>query len=142
MNNKKVWITGEVSAQKYLAKQGYKIVDTNVKLANAEIDIVAICPKRILIRELKAEYKNGKLIKSSFLAAKKNLVDALVFVEVKARTNANFGLPQEAVTAGKQHHIRRAAEVFANNAKYLGMAIRFDIIAILNDNIEHIKNAF
>ena len=142
MNNKKVWITGEVSAQKYLVKQGYKIVDTNVKLANAEIDIVAICPKRILIRELKAEYKNGKLIKSSFLATKKNLVDALVFVEVKARTNANFGLPQEAVTAVKQHHIRRAAEVFANNAKYLGMAIRFDIIAILNDNIEHIKNAF
>lgn len=129
-------------AQKYLSKLGYKILDTNVKLANAEVDIVALCPRRVLIKELTKEYKAGKLIESSYKAEKKNTFDTLVFVEVKARSSTEFGLPQEAVTAAKQHKIRRCAQVYANKPKFENMPIRFDIIAIVNDKIEHIKGAF
>ena len=142
MNNKKVWIEGEVLAQKYLAKLGYKILDTNVNLAHAEVDIVALCPKKVLIKDLLQEYKKGSFIKSSFLAAKKTIVDTLVFVEVKARTSTEFGLPQEAVTPLKQHKIRRCAEMYANKPQFEHMAIRYDIIAVLNDKLQHIKNAF
>ena len=142
MNNKKVWITGETFAQKYLTKLGYKIIGTNVKGANAEIDIVAICPQKVLIKELTHEYKSGQVLESSFLAEKKNTVDTLVFVEVKARSTAEFGLPQEAVTKTKQLHIKRAAEWFIKSGKYHDMPVRFDIITILGDKLEHFKSAF
>ena len=142
MNNKKMWINGEVLAQKYLLNKGYKILDTNVKLANAEIDIVALCPKRVLIKDLKKEYKTGLLIKSSYLAGKKNTQDTLVFVEVKSRTSTDYGLPQEAVTDAKQRKIRRCAETYINRPKFENMPIRYDIIAIVGEKLEHIKGAF
>lgn len=129
-------------AKQYLIKQGYKIIDTNVKLANAEVDIIALCPKRVLLKELKIEYKSGTLIKSSYLATCKNTFDTLVFVEVKARANNNYGLPQEAVNTLKQNKIRKFAQMFTNNNKYSNMPVRYDIIAFLGEDLTHIKNAF
>ena len=142
MNNKSVWINGEVLAQQYLIKQGYKIIGTNVKLANIEVDIVAVCPKKVLLKELKNEYKNGAIIKSSYLAGIKNTFDTLVFVEVKTRANDSYGLPQEAVNTIKQNKIRKFAQMFTNNNKYSNMPVRYDIIAILGEDLTHIKNAF
>lgn len=143
MFNKEVWVLGELLAQKYLIKQGYKIFETNKKLANAEVDIVALCPKKVLIKELKAEYKSGQIIKSSYLAEKKNICDTIVFVEVKARSSLKYGLPQEAVKTKKQMHIKRFAETFMANSKYYGMPMRYDIVSVLDNQItEHIKNAF
>ena len=68
--------------------------------------------------------------------------DTLVFVEVKARNTAMFGLPREAVTAKKQYKIRRIAELYLQRYSTLDQKIRFDVIEILGDKITHIENAF
>lgn len=142
MLNKKVWIEGEVQAQKYLLKQGYKILGTNMKIAGVEIDIVAICPRRVLLRDLKQEYKQNLLIKSSYEVTKKQLMDTLVFVEVKARSTSDYGMPYEAVDSKKQYRIRRAGDTFTIKPQYSNTPIRYDIISILDGNLQHIKNAF
>ena len=142
MFNKKVWIEGEILAQKYLKNQGYKILDTNVSLSNAEIDIIALASRKLLLKKLKSEYKSGELLECSYKACANNLADTIVFIEVKARSNADFGLPQEAVTLKKQQHIRRAAQTYIAQNKLDNMAIRYDIIAVLNGEIEHLENAF
>lgn len=55
--------TGEVKAEKFLKKLGYKILAKNYKTVVGEIDIIA---------------KDG---------------DTVVFVEVKTRTNEKYGAP-------------------------------------------------
>jgi putative endonuclease len=72
----------------------------------------------------------------------------IVFVEVKARRNARYGSPQEAVTPGKQQNLRRAASDWLldrrNRVQHAG--IRFDVIAITMQEdhpvVHHIANAF
>ncbi|MFH1540502.1 MAG: YraN family protein [Elusimicrobiota bacterium] len=64
-----------------------------------------------------------------------------VFVEVKTRKDSNYGDPQLAVTKYKQKHLALAAIIFIKK-KSLNTDYRFDIVAICNDKIEHIKNAF
>ncbi len=143
MNNTYVWISGEQTACKYLIKKGYKIISTNARIAHVEVDIVSLCPKKLLLKQLKADYKSGKLLKTSYLAERKNLQDTLVFVEVKARSSESYGMPAEAVNWHKQNRIRRFAETFiASNKKYQNIPARFDIISVLNEQIEHIENAF
>ncbi len=67
--------------------------------------------------------------------------DTIVFVEVKSRQNSYFGLPEEAVTAKKQDLIHQTANnyLIENN---LHNPIRFDIIAILPDELVHLIDAF
>ena len=142
MLNKEVWLKGEYLACQHLKKLGYKIISTNAHLAHVEVDIIAMQPKRLVLKELVAEYKAGNLLKESFLAAKKQAQNVLVFVEVKARSSKAFGLPIEAVTESKQMRIKRFAEVFVNNRDYANMPVRFDIVSILDGQIEHIPNAF
>ena len=74
---------GERAAEKYLRRDGYRIVARNFRAAGAEIDIVAM---------------DG---------------ETLVFVEVKTRRSREAGAPEEAVDERKQKQIRRAAEIFA-----------------------------
>jgi putative endonuclease len=73
----------------------------------------------------------------------------LVFVEVKTRTNASFGLPEEAVDARKLEHLFRAAEAYLQEREDLaGQDWRIDVIAIqgrpgekVEDvHIEHFEN--
>ena len=131
MLNKEVWLKGEYFACRYLQKKGYEIISTNAGLAHVEVDIIAMQPKRLVIKELKQEYKEGHLLKESFVAAKKHAQDVLVFLEVKARSSKAFGLPIEAVTVDKQKRIKRFAEVFVNSKQYSDMPVRFDIISVL-----------
>ncbi len=65
----------------------------------------------------------------------------IIFIEVKYRKNADKGLPREAVTPFKQRQIKRTAEMYIveNNVK---CDMRFDVIEILGDKVEHIENAF
>jgi putative endonuclease len=67
--------------------------------------------------------------------------DTLVFIEVKYRKSLYAGTPQEAVTFAKQQKIIKSAIVYVkkNNIK---CDIRFDIIAIYNNEIELIQSAF
>ena len=107
---------GERAAEKYLWRNGYRIVARNFRAAGAEIDIVAM---------------DG---------------DTLVFVEVKARRSRDAGAPEEAVDERKQKQIRRAAEIFATRYRADDVTMRFDIIAIDASGerleIELLRNAF
>ena len=69
----------------------------------------------------------------------------MVFAEVKTRTNAYLGNPEEAVTLAKQKSIIRVAAQFVEQSSE-EREVRFDIIAIIRNSekeeITHIKEAF
>ena len=103
---------GEIDAEKYLKDKGFVIVTTNYKNLMGEIDIIA-------------KDKN-----------------VLVFVEVKSRATLLYGRPCEAVDERKQHKIRKTAELYLVTTKNYYIDVRFDVIEILGDEINHIINAF
>jgi putative endonuclease len=107
---------GERAAEKYLRRNGYRIVKRNFRAAGAEIDLVAM---------------DG---------------DVLVFVEVKTRRGRDAGAPHEAVDERKQRQIRRAAELFAMRYREDEIEMRFDIVAVDASGerleIELLRNAF
>lgn len=103
---------GEILARKYLEQNNYKILKTNYKNKIGEIDIIA---------------------------KDKNYV---VFVEVKTRTSEKYGRASEAVDKHKQHKIRNVATVYLMQQKLLEGQVRFDVIEVYDESINHIKNAF
>ena len=72
----------------------------------------------------------------------KSLEDILVFVEVKYSSTREFGEPYERVNSYKQRQIYKGAELFILKNNLSDMPVRFDVISIVGDNIEHIENAF
>ena len=77
------------------------------------------------------------------IIAQKNRL--LVFVEVKARSNDRFGEPETFVSTQQQNLIRTAAEHYIITQDW-GHAIRFDIIAVRQENhqlqLAHFEDAF
>ncbi|QYG95482.1 YraN family protein [Iamia sp. SCSIO 61187] len=67
---------------------------------------------------------------------------AIAFVEVKTRRTATFGLPAEAVTPAKQARIRRLAAAWMAENEVRADELRFDVVAILDGQIEVIEGAF
>ena len=103
---------GEHDAKEFLEDNGYKILATNFKNKYGEIDIIA-------------KHKGY-----------------IVFIEVKARMNSEFGSPSEFVTPAKQQKVRSTAIAYLS-AKHLTDAnVRFDVIEILDEKINHIEDAF
>jgi len=112
-NHREVGNEFEDAAAAYLEKNGYVILERNYRDRLGEIDIIA---------------KNGI---------------ELVFVEVKYRRTLEKGDPAEAVHLLKQRKIRNAAK--GNLYRHrLGEDIpcRFDVVAILGEEIRLIKDAF
>ncbi|MEK9130406.1 MAG: YraN family protein [Patescibacteria group bacterium] len=109
---------GEELAKKYLKKQGYKIIKQNYNSRVGEIDLIA--------REK----------------------DQIIFIEVKTRTNHNFGYPEESVDSRKQNKIRMAAQNYLVKEKIFSENYRFDVVSVeINQltqkaNIKHIPDAF
>jgi len=107
---------GERAAEKYLRRNGYRIVARNFRAAGAEIDLVAM---------------EG---------------ETLVFVEVKTRRSRAAGAPEEAVDKRKQTRMRRAAEAFARRYRADDIEMRFDVVAVDASGerleIELLRNAF
>ncbi|PLX93808.1 MAG: YraN family protein [Desulfuromonas sp.] len=107
---------GEEVAARYLAAQGMKILERNLRTPLGEIDLVA-------------RYKT-----------------MLVFVEVKTRRSHSFGLPQEAVGTRKQRQILRSAQWYLAAGNGSGLQPRFDVVAVLvageTVEIEHLPDAF
>jgi putative endonuclease len=67
--------------------------------------------------------------------------DTVAFVEVKTRTSDLFGQPMEAVQSDRRkRYIRSAKYYFAG--KELDVIVRFDIIEVTPQSINHIENAF
>lgn len=108
----------EDAAAIYLAKQGHTILERNYRCPIGEIDIVS----------RQGEY--------------------LVFVEVRSRKGAAFGLPQETVNWNKRQRVRRLAAQYLQVKRAWQAKCRFDVIGIVygeNDEIlslEHITDAF
>jgi putative endonuclease len=91
---------GEETAARYLIGKGYQILDRNWHCAAGELDLVA---------------QDG---------------DTWVFVEVKARRQRAFGLPEESVTPAKRRKLQRAAWAYLETRQALDDAWRLDVIAI------------
>lgn len=108
---------GEELAAAYLREQGYTLIECNFRCPLGEIDIIA------------------------------NKRHDLIFVEVKTRRSALFGLPQDAVGIHKQRQIIRSAQWYLKKPEVSRFHPRFDVIAILvrpgqTPEINHIQNAF
>ena len=113
MNKRREGGIRERLAAAYLSERGLEIMEYNYRTARGEIDLIA--------REK----------------------DTLVFVEVKYRRDARMGYPQEAVTQAKQRKIRQVAGAYlAEKGGSGGLACRFDVVAVLGDEITWIPGAF
>ena len=67
--------------------------------------------------------------------------ETVAFIEVKTRQSDIYGAPSEAVSnMRKQRYIRGANYYFLN--KIIDCTVRFDIIEVLKDELNHIENAF
>ena len=142
MNNRGFGAIGERIAEEYLQKKGYKILSTNAIFAGCELDIVAFYSIKAQKKAIIKEYKKSKEISKKDLKFRLiGLENLLVFVEVKYSSSKVFGEPYERVTKAKQKQILKAAEVYLckNNIQY---PIRFDVISIIGEEINHIENAF
>lgn len=87
-------------AVKYLTSKGYKIIERNFRSRFGEIDVISI---------------------------KDN---SLIFSEVKARWNLNFGTPEESVTPSKIRKITRTAEYFSLIHPGLPKNLRIEVVAL------------
>lgn len=70
----------------------------------------------------------------------------IVFVEVKSRSDHQFGNPLEAVESRKQKRMIQAAQFFLNEKGLHNREARFDVVGISwlgqQPAVEHIENAF
>jgi len=108
---------GEQAACDALERQGYRIIHRNYRVRGGELDIVC---------------EHGS---------------TLVFCEVKTRTSAVFGLPEEAITAEKRRRLRRLAIEYLQREGRRAPALRFDVISVaVSDGrvgeLRHLVNAF
>ncbi|MDP2632643.1 MAG: YraN family protein [Candidatus Curtissbacteria bacterium] len=106
---------GEDLAVEFLRSHGYKIIERNFRIRGGELDIIAL--------------QN----------------DTLIYVEVKTRTNHQFGRPEESITPYKIKFLERTARFYRNTRKNLPPAERIDVVTVdLTTGkpvIELIKNA-
>lgn len=104
---------GETRAAEWYGQHGYEIVARNWRCRDGEVDLIA------------------------------RKAATMVFCEVKTRSSLAFGLPAEAVTPTKQARIRRlAARWLAETSAARPAQIRFDVVAVLRDELEVIEGAF
>ena len=66
----------------------------------------------------------------------------VAFFEVKARRGMAFGSPFEAVTGAKRREIVKAARVWMDRYGRPEDVYRFDCIALVDDKLEHLEDAF
>lgn len=107
--------SGENKACDYLRKEGYTILHRNWIYDRHEIDIIA---------------RNN---------------DYIIFVEVKTRTSARWGNPEEAVSKSKIRRIVEAADFYLKENE-IDIDVRFDVISMVwngtDFKIDHIDDAF
>ncbi len=152
MLNIKTWKEGEKIVADYMKERGYKIIYTNFSCKIAELDIVAILPKKVQKSLIKAENlcqiaglkekTKIKMLKMNLKNRLKQTNDLLVITEVKARSNNKFGTGLDAITSQKRQHLRRGAEVLLKMKRFAGKEVRFDVASVDSGEITYIENAF
>lgn len=102
---------GEDRAVDYLVKNSFTIRDRNFRTKSGEIDIVA--------------QKSG----------------TIYFIEVKTRSGeGKHGKPYEAVTYGKQIHMRRSAEWYVLKNKLQKSKLRLAVVSVeIQNDTETVK---
>lgn len=110
MNKREKGRIFEDIAEKYLKEKGFEILYRNYRTRQGEIDIIA---------------------------KKDNLI---VFVEVRGKTSDNFGLSEESITLPKAKKILETAKHFIYQNNLFDYDYRFDLIAINNNQVNHIEN--
>ena len=103
---------GEKLIEKYLKKQGCKILERNYTTPFGEADLIV---------------QDG---------------DEIAFVEVKTRTGTSYGLPREAVTEQKQRRYIKIAQFYWTNLGEEPNARFDVAEVWADGKIEYIKNAF
>ena len=119
MTTREMGLFGEAETAKYLRKQGYTILAHSYRCRFGEIDLIA--------------EKKG----------------TLCFVEVKLRSSAEHGLPQEFVDERKQGKLRKTAQWYLAQ-KQLDVPARFDVAEVyiaqkdvpVLERLHYIENAF
>ena len=106
---KKLGASGEDLALNFLLKKHYILVARNLRLRCGEIDL--------LMQDKKT----------------------LVIVEVKTKSNKDFGLAEEEVDWHKQKKLLLLAQTLSFN--YPDQSVRIDVVAINSKEINHIINA-
>ncbi len=112
MNTTAAGALGEEQAARYLRQKGWAILERNFSAPGGEIDIIAQDKK------------------------------TLVFVEVKTRAYSAYGGPLAAVTPAKQKKIAQTATAYLKEKGLKFDSIRFDVLCVLPQGIEHVPNAF
>ncbi|MCX8012521.1 MAG: YraN family protein [Desulfobacterota bacterium] len=107
---------GEEIAVHFLKKNHYKIIEKNFRCKFGEIDIIAVEDQ------------------------------TLVFIEVKARSSLEYGIPQMSITAKKRQQLLKVALYYLQINKLFNRDARFDVVAVEvgaeKSRIELIRNAF
>ena len=109
---RKIGNDAEMVAVEFLKKNGYKIVEKNFNTRFGEIDVIAL---------------DG---------------DTLAFVEVKYRKSADFGNPFDAIGFHKKARLRKTAWCYVKKYGISNADLRFDVVSILDDKIDLLRNAF
>lgn len=91
---------GEQLASDYLCKQGYRMIDRNVKTSYKETDL--ICWQG----------------------------EDLVFVEVKTRIGARYGEAVEMINDKKIHNMKQAVRAYLLSNRLKFRSVRLDFIAV------------
>lgn len=112
-NNRETGSRHETQAAVFLTEQGYEILERNYRCRKGEIDLIA--------------KEQGYL----------------VFIEVKYRSSGYSGDPAEAVDMKKRRRIAGAAGYYLMTHGYgEDTPCRFDVVAILGDEVRVVQDAF
>ncbi|MBI4508614.1 MAG: YraN family protein [Deltaproteobacteria bacterium] len=113
MNRRAAGTQAENLAAEYLRKLGYVLLDRNYQIRQGEIDLVA---------------QNGSV---------------LCFVEVRSRSDNEYGLPEESINRTKRRRIARAAEHYLVARGRGDSTCRFDVVTVDGQGkIRLIQDAF
>lgn len=109
-------MAAEREAERFLERAGLEIVERNVRTGAGEIDLVA---------------REG---------------ETYCFVEIKARSRADYGGAVSSVPRAKQRRLTRAASLYLAREK-LSVPCRFDVVTLDREEsggwrICHFRNAF
>lgn len=107
----------EQLARKFLERQGYRLVQRNFQSKLGEIDLIM---------------RKGQ---------------ELVFVEVRSKSNQDYGQPAETVDKNKQEKIRKTAQLYLYQHQEMKQCYcRFDVVGVAWQNglaqIEWLADAF
>jgi putative endonuclease len=115
-HNQILGVRGERIAERWLQRKGWRVLQRRFRDGHRDVDLIA--------------ERSG----------------TIAFVEVKARSGAEFGTPVEAVDWRKRRELVRSARMWISRHGQPGESYRFDVIGVLMAQervfVRHVENAF